>query len=291
MDLKNKFADDEFILLAEMEPPKGVDVSQMLKNANRVKGMLDAFMVSEMTNAVMRMSSLGGAMILQSHGMPAIMQINCRDRNRLALQADLLAAHASGIQTVMVVRGEDPSYGDHHQARAVYDVDQSELLTAISRMKKGRDMASVDLKGPPDFIVVTTCNFGTVGRSTEIEMEEVQRKAEAGARFFVTQPIFDISTLAPYMKKSDFPQIKIIPTVLLLKSLGMVRYMTRNMGHIYLPKEIPERIQSAGDKARECIRIAAETVSILKKEGFAGVMLVTLGWEHRLADIIERIEA
>jgi methylenetetrahydrofolate reductase (NADPH) len=290
MDLKDKFADNEFILLAEMEPPKGADVSQMLKNANRIKGMLDAFMVPEMTNAVMRMSSLGGAMILRSHGLPAIMQANCRDRNRLALQADLLAAHASGIQTVMIVKGEDPSYGDHHQARAVYDIDQYELLAAIKQMQRGRDMAGVDLLGPPEFLVGTTCDFGAVGKSPEMEVEDVLRKAEGGARFFITPPLFDLSALTPYMKKVDFPQIKIIPTVLLLKSLGMARYMARNVSQIYLPDEIIKRIQSAGDKVRECVKIAAETVSRLKAEGFAGVMLSTMGWENRLPDIIERIE-
>lgn len=289
MDIKDKFSNNEFILLAEMEPPKGSDVSQMVTNANRVKGMLDAFLVPEMTNAVMRMSSLGGAMVLQSQGLPAIMQVNCRDRNRLALQADLLAAHACGIHTVMVVKGEAPSYGDHHQARAVDDIDQYELLTAIERMRKGRDMAGVDLQGAPDFLVGTTCHFGTVGRSVELEVEEVLRKAEAGARFFVTPPLFDIACLEPYMKKVDFPQVRIIPTVLLLKSLGMVRYMARNMGHIHLPEEIPERIQSAGDKPRECVRIASETVSRFKAEGFAGVMLATMGWENRLPDIIEQI--
>ena len=290
MDIEKKFAENEFVLLAELESPKGADVSQMLKNANRVKGRLDAFMVPEMTNAVMRMSSLGGAMVLQSHGLPAIMQANCRDRNRLALQADLLAAHANGVQTVMVVRGEDPKYGDHHQARAVYDIDQFELLAAIERMQKGRDMAGVDLLGSPEFLIGSTCDFGTMGKSPEMEIEDVLRKAEAGARFFIAPPLFDVSALTPYMKKVDFSRIKIIPTVLLLKSLGMARYMARNVSHIHLPEELISRIQSASDKVRECVKIAAETVSKLKGEGFGGVMLATMGWENRLPDIIERIE-
>lgn len=290
MDLKDKFTDNEFVLLAEMEPPKGADVSQMVADANRVKGMLDAFVVPEMTNAVMRMSSLGASMILQSKGMPAVMQVNCRDRNRLALQADLLAANGCGIKNIMVVKGEEPSYGDHHQTRPVHDIDQYELLAVIQRMIKGRDMAGVDLLGSPDFMVGTTCDFGTVGKSPEMEVEDVLRKAEDGARFFITPPLFDTSALTPYMKKIDFPQVNIIPTVLLLKSLGMARYMARNVNHIHLPEELIERIQSAGDKVRECVNIAAETVSKLKAEGYPGVMLATMGWENRLPDIIERIE-
>lgn len=290
MDLKEKFADNKFILLAEMEPPKGADISRMVTSANRVKGMLDAFVVPEMTNAVMRMSALGASLILQSRGLPAVMQVNCRDRNRLALQADLLAANGCGIRNVMVVEGENPSFGDHHQARPVNDIDQYELLSVIQRLMRGRDMAGVDLLGAPDFLVGTTCNFGTVGKSPEMEVEDVLRKAESGARFFITPPLFDTSALAPFMKKIDAPQIKIIPTVLLLKSLGMARYMARNVDHIHLPEAIITRIQSAGDKVRECVHIAAETVSMLKSEGYPAVMLATMGWENRLADIIERIE-
>ena len=117
MQLKRKFDAGEFAVLAEMEPPKGVDVSTMVTHAMRVKGEVDAFVVPEMSNAVMRMSSLGGAIILQSKRMETVIQLNCRDRNRIALQADLLAAFGCGITNVMAVTGEDPSFGDHFQAR------------------------------------------------------------------------------------------------------------------------------------------------------------------------------
>ena len=123
MHLKRKFEKGEFAILAEIEPPKGVEISTMVTNATKVKGNVDAFVVPEMSNAVMRMSALGGAMILQGKGMETVMQINCRDRNRIAIQADLLAAYACGITNIMAVTGEDPSFGDHHQARSVYDID------------------------------------------------------------------------------------------------------------------------------------------------------------------------
>ena len=116
MGLKQKIEAKEFVILAEMEPPKGADISRMVTNAQKVKGMVDAFVVPEMSNAVMRMSSLAGAVILQKEGMEAVMQLNCRDRNRLALQADLLGAYANGIVNIMAVAGEEPNFGDHHQA-------------------------------------------------------------------------------------------------------------------------------------------------------------------------------
>ena len=133
MNLKRKFEAGEFAILAEIEPPKGVDVSMMVANAKKVKGIVDAFMVPEMSSAVMRISSLGGAMVLQKAGLETVLQVCCRDRNRLALQGDLLAAYACGITNVMAVSGEDPSIGDHHQTRSVYDIDLIELL--LNRLK------------------------------------------------------------------------------------------------------------------------------------------------------------
>ena len=126
--LQQKLEAGEFVVLAEMEPPKGTDVRAMLSNAMNVKNMADAYVIPEMSNAVMKMSSLGFSILLQGKGLETVMQVCCRDRNRLALQADLLAAQALGVASVMAVTGEDPSYGDHHKARAVYDIDLIELL-------------------------------------------------------------------------------------------------------------------------------------------------------------------
>ncbi len=287
MQLKEKMAAGQFVVLAEMTPPKGVDVSAMTRNAAKVKGRVDAFVVPEMSNAVMRMSALGAAMILQAGGLPTVMQVNCRDRNRLALQGDLLAANGCGVVNVMAVTGEDPSYGDHHQTRTVNDIDLMQLLEAMSTLEAGKDMAGIELQGAPQFFAGTTCNFGTVGKSPELEIEEVQQKMAAGARFFITPPLFDLSAMEPYMSRLKAPDAAIVPTVLLLKSLGMARYMVRNMSHIAIPESLLDRIQGAGDKVRECIQIAAEQVDAIRQAGYPGVMLATIGWENRLADILE----
>ena len=289
MSLKTKFDNGEFAVLAEMEPPKGVDVATMTDNAIKVKGRVDALVVPEMSNAVMRMSALGGAMILQSKGLETVMQVNCRDRNRIALQADLLAACGCGITNVMAVTGEDPSFGDHHQARSVYDIDLMQLLGAIDTLGQGRDMAGVELAGTPTFLVGSTSDAGARGKSLELELEELKKKADAGARFFITPPVFDTAAIAPFMEKARSLAVSIIPTVLLLKSLGMARYMAKNMGHISMPDDLIGRIQKAPDKVRECTLIAAETVRTIKQEGFSGVMIATIGWEHKLPEILERV--
>ena len=289
MHLKRKFETGEFAVLAEMEPPKGVDVSPMVTHAMRVKGEVDAFVVPEMSNAVMRMSALGGAMILQNKGMETVMQLNCRDRNRIALQADLLAAFGCGITNVMAVTGEDPSFGDHFQARSVYDIDLLELLRTIRGLEQGKDMAGIELSGSPEFLVGSTVDAGAKGKSTELENAEMNKKIEAGAQFFIAPPLFDLSAIQPFMKRVEQEKIKIIPTVLLLKSLGMARYIVRNVDNVYIPDSLIDRIQKSPDKVRECTLIASEMVASLKTEGFSGVNIATIGWEHKLPEILDRI--
>jgi 5,10-methylenetetrahydrofolate reductase len=219
------------------------------------------------------------------------MQLCCRDRNRLALQADLLAAQALGVANIMAVTGEDPSYGDHHRARAVYDIDLVELLEAIQNLQKGRDMAGVELSGAPHFLVGSTVNSGTSGGALDTELAELDRKIAAGARFFVTPPVFDLESFSGFMKKVAGRQAKIIPTVLLLKSVGMARYIDRHLDNVTVPSEVISRIQKAQDKVRECVNIAAELVSGLRRMGCSGVFIVPLGWEHKLVDILDGAKA
>ena len=289
MGLQQKIEAKEFVILAEMEPPKGADVSHMVKNAQKVKGMVDAFVVPEMSNAVMRMSSLGGAMILKSKGLETVMQLNCRDRNRLALQADLLAANGCGISSVMVVKGEDPGLGDHHQARGVYDLDLPELLEVIDGLQQGRDMAGIELNGAPEFLVGSTVEAGARDKSPELILDEINRLSQAGTRFFITPPLFDLAAIAPVWKRVNQDTTRVIPTVLLLKSLGMARYIARNVSHTFIPDTLIDRIQNAPDKVRECLDIATETIRDLKKEGFGGVLIATIGWEDKLPEILKRI--
>ncbi len=289
MKLKERFDAGQFAILAEMEPPKGVDISAMTAHSSLVKGKVDAFVVPEMSNAVMRMSSLGGAMVLQKKGLETVFQVCCRDRNRIALQADLLAAYACGITNVMAVTGEEPSFGDHHQARAVYDIDLPGLLQAIRGLQAGKDMAGIELAGTPEFLVGAKIEAASRSRSPELEVEEMLKKIDAGAEFFITPPVFDLGVIEPIRKRIAAKNVKIIPTVLLIKSLGMARYMARNVNTVYVPDSLIIRVQNAPDKAREGVRIAAETAALIKSAGYDGVHIATLGWEHKLPEVLEAL--
>jgi 5,10-methylenetetrahydrofolate reductase len=138
-------------------------------------------------------------------------------------------------------------------------------------------------------LVGSTVDSGTRGKSPELVLEEMNKKFEAGAQFFITPPLFDLSAIQPFIKRVDLDKIKIIPTVLLLKSFGMARYMARNVDHVYIPDALIERIQKSPEKVRECVQIASEMVTTLKGEGFSGVLLSTIGWEHKLPEIIDKI--
>ena len=172
--------------------------------------------------------------------------------------------------------------------KAVYDVGLLELLDAIQRLQKGQDMAGSDLSGSPQFLVGSTANASAREKALEVELEELKKKMETGVRFFVTPPLFDLASIEPFLKRVDQEgETKIIPTVLLLKSVGMARYIDRHQDQVHIPEGLIERIQGARDKAGECIHIAAEMVSTLKDEGFSGVLISTVGWEDRLSEILE----
>jgi len=285
MPLQEKLTSGEFVILAEIEPPKGTDVSDMVGAATGVKRMVDAFVVPEMNNAVMRLSSLGGALLLQSKGMETVVQVCCRDRNRLALQGDLLAAQALGVANVMVVSGDEITHGDHHQAKPVNDLNLLELLGAIQTLQTGRDLAGVDLKGSPQFLVGATVKVTNDAGALKQEMAELDKKIAAGARFFTTQAVFDVAALENFRKQVGKRQAAIIPTVMLLKSVGMARYINAHM-EMKIPEAFVTRIQKSSDRVRECVQIASEFVAAVKKQGFPGVLVSTVGWEDKLPSIL-----
>ena len=288
MHLKNKFDVGKFAILAEMQPPKGVNVSAMINSATRVSKAVDAFLVPEMGNAVMRMSALGGAMILQSKGMETIMQVNCRDRNRIALQADLLAAYACGIINVMGVSGEDPSLGDHHQTKAVNDIDLLTLLKAIATLQTGKDMAGNELSGAPDFQMGARVNARATGEALAQELSIMEAKKEAGVNFFIAPPVFDAEAFAAFLEKVDLQKNRILPTVMILKSVGMARYLDRHL-NVTVSQDLIKRMMRAPDKTIESLTIASETIKALKEAGFAGVLVSAMGWEDKLQKLMDMV--
>ena len=284
--MKHKFYQGKFLLLAEIEPPKGSNASGMIKAANSVKGKVDAFVIPEMNSAVMRMSSLGGASVLNFQGLPCIMQICCRDRNRLALQADLLAANACGVSTILAVNGEEVKQGDHPQSQEVYDLNITSLLQTVQTLQSGRDLAGIQLSGSPDFLVGSRLNTTVEQDTLQIESREFELKSESGAEFFITPSVFDVEELDKAINRAGVDRNKIIPSVLLLKSGGMARYIEQKLSDVYIPSEVISRIRKAPDKEKEGVTIASEMIQELRSAGYAGANIVTLGWEDKLPYIL-----
>lgn len=286
MLLNAKIKSREFIVLAEFETPKGADFTPLLKHAKHIKGRIDALVIPEMANAVMKASSLGGCAYFQQQGIETVLQVCCRDRNRLAVQADILAAGALQIRNIMALSGEDIRFGDHPQAREVHDLNLLELLETIRKLQQGKDLAGVELRGAPKFCTGSTIDSGATGGLLEIELENLQKMIDYGVEYVVTKPVFDVRRFQEFVKRVDTDRIAVIPTVLLLKSAGMARYIDRNIKGISIPAEMIRGIQKAPDKIQECIRIAGEIVSRIKELGMAGVFISTVGWEDKIPQLL-----
>jgi 5,10-methylenetetrahydrofolate reductase len=275
------------VVLGEFEPPKGADFSPLSKSANLTRGRLDAVVVPEMANAVLKASSLGGCAFLQREGVETVFQLCCRDRNRLALQADILSAAALGVRNLMAVPGEDIRFGDHPQARTVNDLDLMGVLETVQKLQNGKDLSGIELRGSARFCVGSTLDTGAPGGLLNIELENLKRKTDLGVEYVLTNPIFDLRRFEQFTKRIDIKPLAVIPTVLLLKSAGMARYIDRNIKGISIPAEIIRDIQKAPDKAKECVRIAAEIISRVRELGMAGVLISTVGWEDKLPLVLD----
>jgi 5,10-methylenetetrahydrofolate reductase len=286
MSFEKRLLSGEFVVLAEMNTPKGVDTSQFLSNARRIKGRVDAVIVPDMDNGIMRMSALGGAVLMHQQGIEAVIHVYCRDRNRMALQGDILAAHALGIQNLIVVHGEDILNGDHHDARPVDDLDEVGLLNAIRCLEGGADLAGSELSGAPTFNVGCALAQCKDEKSLDCELELAKRKVEAGAKFIVTPPVFDLARFESFIDRAKGLGAPIIPSVYLLKSVGAARYIATNEPEAGVSEELIRRIRKASDREMECIRIAGEITGALR-ELAQGVRIITLGWEHRLPAILD----
>jgi 5,10-methylenetetrahydrofolate reductase len=287
MTLQEKIRSGKFVVLGEFEPPKGADFSPLSKSAALTRGRLDAVVVPEMANAVLKASSLGGCAFLQKEGVETVFQLCCRDRNRLALQADILSAAALGVRNLMAVPGEDIRFGDHPQARTVNDLDLMGVLETVQKLQNGKDLSGIELRGAARFCVGSTLDTGAPGGLLNIELENLKRKTDLGVEYVLTNPIFDLRRFEQFIKRIDIKPLAVIPTVLLLKSAGMARYIDRNIKGISIPPEIIRDIQKAPDKARECVRIAAEIIVRIREMGMAGVLISTVGWEDKLPLILD----
>lgn len=286
MSFQKRLASGEFVVLAEMDTPKGVDISELITNARRIKGRVDAVVIPDMGDGMMRMSALGGGVLMHQQGIEAVIHVCSRDRNRLALQAELLSAHVLGIQNLVVVHGEDMAYGDHFDAKTVDDIDELELLGAIRSLQDGVDMAGIELKGVPRFTVGCTIEPYVDDKALEEQLALAEKKVQAGAQFLISPPVFDLEVFSAFHEKAKGLGVPILPTVFLLKSVGIARYMATTLPAYHISEGLIQRIRQAKNREMECVRIAGETVANLR--GVAqGVQIVTLGWEHELPNILD----
>jgi methylenetetrahydrofolate reductase (NADPH) len=286
MSFQKRLASGEFLVLAEMNTPKGVDISQLITNARRIKGRVDAVVVPDMDNGVMRMSALAGGVLMQQQGIEAIIHVYCRDRNRMALQGDILAAHVLGIQNLVVANSEQMANGDHRDAKPVNDLDELGLVETIRSLQKGVDMAGFDLEGAPAF--TTGCTIGSFADEAQMaaELALAQKKVAAGAQFVVAPPIFDFDRFDDFLAAAKSLGVPVIATIFLIKSVGIARYMALNEPGAHISEELIGRIRKASDRENECLKIAGEAIAALKNK-VAGVKIETHGWEHRVASILD----
>jgi 5,10-methylenetetrahydrofolate reductase len=288
MALENLLNGEQFFLVAELEPPKGVDTAEFEKNAEALRGRVHAVLVPEMSGAIMRMGSLGASHLLQKKGIETILSMNCRDRNRLAFQADMLSACALGLENVVIVEGDDISSGDHMDAQAVNDLDLISALEASKKLQKGVDLAGNELVGMPRFNVGSQVNAGLTGSALEVEVVGMEKKIKAGAQYFFTPTLYDLKAIEDFMKKVAPFKVPILPQITVLNSVGMARFMCRHMEGVLIPDDILDRLGKAPDKAKEGIAIAADIVRTLR-DITRGVLLVAIGGQERLAAVLEQI--
>jgi 5,10-methylenetetrahydrofolate reductase len=289
MTFREKLLAGHFVVTAEIGPPKGTDINGMLHHMSLLKGKVDGANVTDNQSAVMRVCSLAVCKVALEKGLEPILQMTCRDRNRIGLQSDLLGAHILGIRNVLCMTGDYVSAGDHKNAKPVYDVESVQLLRIIERLNKGIDMSGNDLKGPTEFfqgaVVTPETDF------LEPQLMKFEKKVNAGAQFFQTQAIYDIEAFKNFMGYARKFPVKILAGIVLLKSTGMANFMNKNVPGIRVPQELIDELKAAGkERALETgIDIAARHIRQLKDDGVCdGVHIMAIGAEDKVPVIMER---
>jgi len=277
----------KFLITAEIGPVKGTEIAGLLEDAELMKGKVDAINVTDLQSSVMRLGSMAVCHLLKDHGIDPVFQLTCRDRNRLSLQSDLLSAWVLGIRNVLALTGDHPTLGDHPQAMPVFDLDSVSLLRVIRRLNEGFDMMGNELKGATDFFPGAVVNPGADTEAAfEMQIIKMEKKIEAGARFFQTQGIFDLDLFERFMKRIDGFKTPVLGGVILLKSAGMARFMNKNVAGVFVPEPIIKEMEETKDKVKTSIEIAARLIKGLK-DLCEGVHIMAIGWEKRIPAVLE----
>jgi methylenetetrahydrofolate reductase (NADPH) len=278
----------KFVVTSEVAPPKGTNLEKMEHHVELLRDKVDAMNVTDHQSSVMRFPSLGGALLVKEMGGEPILQMTCRDRNRLALQADLLFAAARGIRNVLCLTGDSVMLGDHKEAKGVFDLDSSQLLAAIRTLEKGKDLGGNALEGSPIFcagaIVTPEAN------PLEPQLIKFEKKIDAGAEFIQTQAVYDLDNFKTFMEGARQFPVKILAGIILLTSAPMARFMNKNVAGVRVPRDLIDEMDAApkGRKVEKGIEIAGRMVKRIRDERMCdGVHIMAIGKEEVVPDIME----
>jgi 5,10-methylenetetrahydrofolate reductase len=291
--LQESLESGKFTFTGEIGPPKGTNIEPALEEAEHyLRDHVVAINVTDIQTAVMRLGSLACCILLKQQGMEPIFQMVCRDRNRLALQSDLLNAAVFGIENVLSLTGDHIVMGDHHEAMPVYDLDSVSLLEAMTVLEGGHDLGK-DMKGKPNELDgVPTYFKGCCVTPCSDEMEpqviKLERKVAAGAQFVQTQAVYDPATFETFMRKIEHIKVPVLVGIVMLKSAGMAKYMNKNVPGVVVPDKIIKRMSDAPKKevAKVSVEICGELIHEMK-DLCQGAHIMPLGWDKYVPDIIE----
>jgi 5,10-methylenetetrahydrofolate reductase len=277
----------KFIISSEIGPPKGTNLEKMRHHIDILKDLVDGINVTDHQSSVMRFPSIGGCLEIKEHGGEPILQMTCRDRNQMALQADLLLAYTRGIRNVLCLTGDAIPIGDHKEAKGVFELDSVQLLRTIRLMESGKDMGGNDLDGAVEFcagaIVTPEAN------PIEPQLIKFEKKIEAGAEFIQTQAIYDLDNFRKFMDYARQFPTKILAGIVLLVSARMAKYMNENVPGIFVPQNLIDELASApkGEAINKGIEIAGRMIATLKNDSICdGVHIMAIGREEVVPDIL-----
>ena len=285
MTFKEKLEAGKFVVTSEIGPPKGIDTTGILEDAELIRGRVDGINVTDLQSSVMRLGSLAVCAQLKQKGFEPIFQLTCRDRNRLALQSDLLSAAAFGIENVLILTGDHTTLGDHPEAKPVFDLDSVQLLQVAKNLRDGFDMKGNKLEGSaPKFCLGAVVNPGA--DPIELQVIKMEKKIESGAQFFQTQAVYDIKLFENFLKKSRHLKAPIIAGIVLLKSATMARFLNKFVAGISVPDHLIKEMEGAKDKVAKSVEIAARLIKELKPM-CQGVHIMSIGWHKVVPKVLD----
>jgi methylenetetrahydrofolate reductase (NADPH) len=277
----------KFVVTCEVAPPKGTNLEKTAQHIELLKDKVDAMNLTDHQSSVMRFPSIGGALMVKEMGGEPILQMTCRDRNRLALQAELLFAASRGIHNVLCLTGDSVMLGDHKEAKAVFDLDSSQLLAAVRTLEKGKDLGGNDLDGSP--VLYAGAIVTPEANPIEPQLIKFEKKIEAGAEFIQTQAVYDLEKLKKFMEYARQFRIKILAGVILLTSAPMARFMNKNIAGVNVPQALVDEMAQApkGGALSKGIEIAGRMIKKIHTENICdGVHIMAIGKEELVPDIM-----